>query len=295
MSTSILRPPPVDKLQPQDANEGSVQRATVPSRRSAPTGFLISLGVVSVVGLGFLVTLGKEVSAPSSAAPVSVITVVPTGSVSLAPTPACVSGQGQQAVVDGLIQQGKWEQAANQAEAALSTTTLCTDDIRPLTQRAVSSGLHVLYNQEFDPLDSAGQQQEIDRFLQLRERARLLHLEFPTLLQVARESYRTSQHRLTVAALESAFTEGTFTPSLDRDTLKLYISALYGLGYWYTQAPKNSALYAEGLAYLAASHRLAVLFHTGQGEAAARLKQCTGTEATPSSPSYQSPLFVGTP
>jgi hypothetical protein len=225
---------------------------------------------------------------PVVAAPLREIVVVTATPL---PTPDCVAAQNQLASVDSLIQRGQWVQAEQQAEMALNTKGLCAGDLRPLTQRAVFAGLQGLYSQQFDPLDAQAHQAAVDTFLRLRERARLAGIEFPeTLLQVANEARRISQHQLTITAIELAFSNGEFNPELDRETTKLYISGLYGLGYWYTQAEKGSEVYTKGLSYLVASHHLAVQFKTGQAEAGNLLRQLIGdNEATWPMP-YSSPL-----
>src|SRR5690242_21391959 len=61
-----------------------------------------------------------------------IVTAVPT------PTPDCVPGQSQLTVIDGLIQQGKWEQAVKTADDALGTRNLCVDAVRPRSEEHTS-------------------------------------------------------------------------------------------------------------------------------------------------------------
>jgi hypothetical protein len=302
---NTLRPPTVQQIRrPDDEGRGQRPISAAPSptpRSSLP--LLSVIGMVGIVSLVLLTGIGGRATAPMATPPVAAAIPLPAATAAPAretiivtatpiPTPDCISAQSQLASVDGLIQQAKWEQAAAQAEEALTIRGLCHTDLRPLTQRAVLAGLQGLYNHQFDPVDAEAHQAAVDTFLRLRERARLSGITFPaTLLQVARESYRISQHRLTIAAIELALTEETFNPALDRETTKLYISGLYGLGYWYSQAEKGSALYTEGLSYLAASHQLAAQFKTGQAEAGNLLRQLIGDNKANWPSPYLSPLM----
>lgn len=202
---------------------------------------------------------------PIAAAPVKeTVAATPTP----APTP-CVSGQSQLAILEEQARVGKWQEATDTAETALAVQGLCGDERALFQRKAIFYGLDALYAEPvvLEPFDRTAQQAQVDRYLKLREQARLLGIAFPSALEVARQANASSHHRLTIAALELALTEHEFNPSIDRDVTKLYISALYGVCYWQTKDTNRRDLYAEGLAYCTTSYRLAVLFKTGQAEA----------------------------
>jgi hypothetical protein len=223
-----------------------------------------------------------------------VVTVVPPTAVLPSPTatPDCVSGQAQLALIEAMEKKSNWKQAAATAEAALDLPTLCEADRRALTQKAVADGLNVLYYTAVDGQDRTGQQHAVDTYLALKQRARDAHVDFPSPLQVATQALLISQFRLAIAAVEIAYAQHDFDPSIHRDISHLYVSALYSIGLYYSKAPQGSDLYIEGLGYLSASHRLAVQYQTGQGEAATLLSLLIGSnEATWPKP-YQSPLLT---
>lgn len=188
---------------------------------------------------------------------------------------------------------GKWQDAANTAEAALAVQGLCAAERVMLQQKAITYGLDALYAEpvELEPFDRAAQQAQVDRYLKLRERARLGGSAFPSALEVARAANASSQHRLTIAALEIALEEQAFNPSIDRDVTKLYISALYGVCYWQTKDPSRRDLYLEGLSYCTASYRLAVTFKTGQADASTLLITLLGQDLKAWPTPYPSPLL----
>jgi hypothetical protein len=153
----------------------------------------------------------------------------------------------------------------------LRISGLC--DYHVLTQKAISAGLNALYTTPFiEPLDTADQQRLVNQYESLRARARAADVPIDTDLQIARRSFAISQFLVAKAALDNAYQEHQFNPLIDRDITQLYVSTCYGLGAWYTTAPADSPLYDKGLAWLATSHALAVQYHTGQGEAADKLR-----------------------
>jgi hypothetical protein len=279
-----------------------------PVRASSSSALLIAGAVVLLLGIaGISLVKGRNTAVPTPppqptiavATSIPVVaaplreTVVIVATLTPVPTPGCISTLSELASLDSLIQQAKYEQATAKAEDALNIHGLCHNEIQLLTSRAVLAGLYALYNQEFDPLDAKAHQAAVDTFLRLRERARLAGIAFPaSLLQVANEARRISQHRLTITAIELAFSEGEFNPELDREVTRLYISGLYGLGYWYTKAEQGSELYSEGLSYLIASHQLAVKFKTGQAEAGNLLRQLSGNDEARWLAPYLSPLLT---
>ena len=261
---------------------------------------LLGAVVLLIGGLAFLVigrstlssrapTAQLQTAVPVAAAPLKeTVVVTPTS----APTP-CVSGQSQLAILEEQARVGKWQDAAETAEAALAVQGLCGDDRAILQQKAITYGLDALYAQpvELEPFDWAAQQAQVDHYLKLRERAHLIGSAFPSPLEVAREANASSHHRLTIAALEIALEEQEFNPAIDRDVTKLYISALYGVCFWQTKDPNRRDLYEEGLAYCTASSRLAVSFKTGQGEAAILLASLLGKDPDALPTPYPSPLL----
>jgi hypothetical protein len=92
-------------------------------------------------------------------------------------------------------------------------------------------------------------------------------------------------------AIEQALADGDYHPEVDRATTRMYISTLYNVGNWYTQAPAGSALHQQGLTWLAASHQLAVQYQTGQGEAAMLLRQLAGQQESGWPAPAQTPLL----
>jgi hypothetical protein len=263
--------------------------------KALPFAIAVGLGLLAVA---FVLVSGGQTSTASAptmtpmrtviAEPVREIVVVTATPI---PTPDCVAATTQLSVIDALIQKGNWEEAAREADATLTIPRLCQNDEHLLSQKAVTAGLYVLLNQEFEPLDTTGHQQTVDRYLALRERAKRANVELPSALQVARTAYSTSQFRLTIAAIELALSVGEYDPQLDRDTTKLYISALYSAGYWYTKAPKESKLFEMGTSFLSASHRLAVQHKTGQADAATLLTRLFGSAEDSWPAPYHSPLF----
>ena len=231
-----------------------------------------------------------QVAAPVIAAPLrETVVVTPTP----APTP-CVSGQSQLAILEEQARVGKWQDAADAAEAALAVQGLCSADRAVLLQKAVTYGLDALYAEPvvLEPFDRAAQQAQVDRYLKLRERARLADVAFPSALEVAREANSSSHHRLTVAAVETALEERAFNPTIDRDVTKLYISALYGVCYWQTKDQTQRDVYTEGLSYCTASYRLATSFKTGQADAATLLTTLVGADTRAWPTPYPSPLVA---
>jgi hypothetical protein len=291
-----LRAPRPHQIQHADDTDTYTPEVLQP-RRMSGIPLAAAIALVLLVASFLVVSGGRASTALTpSTLPMPPATAIPAKETIIitqtpVPTPDCVSVASQLALIESLTGKGDWEGGAREADAVLTIAKLCESDRKRLTEKAVITGLQALYNQKFESLDEKSHQQEVDRFLTLRERARLSGVDFPTPLQVARASYSISQFRLTVAAVEIALSEGDYNPQLDRDTTKLYISALYGLGYWYTQAPEDSDLYNLGLAYLSASHRLAVQFKTGQGEAAALLTKRIGADETHWPAPYRSPLL----
>jgi hypothetical protein len=290
--------PPASPLGPPQTGGGSSGQLG--------TSLAIVGGVVLVVLCALLFLVARPFSgqataaAPTTLPPLSsltpvketvVVTVTPAPTANVTPTPACVSGQSQLALIEAMEKKSDWKQAQAAAEAALDLPALCDVDRRALTHKAVADGLNVLYYTAVDGQDRAGQQHAVDTYLGLKQRARDAHVDFPSPLQVATQAFQISQFRLAIAAIETAYAARDFDPSVNRDVTHLYVSALYSIGLYYTQAPAGSDLYTEGLAYLSASHRLAVQYQTGQGEAATLLTQLVGPDEATWPRPYQSPLL----
>lgn len=241
----------------------------------AALGLIALCVVLTAVVIGSVAT--REVREPTALPQPSAAQVSPTEPPAM-PTPSCTAATNYVEIITRQEQANRWEEAVATAEAGLADTRLCSSDSKLLTARAVADGLKVLYNKPFGPLDVAAQQQEIDRYLSLRERARAAQVPFDTPLQVAGQAYQIGQFPLARVAVEQALAEGDYRPEVDRATTRMYISTLYNLGSWYTQAPMGSELYHQGLAWLAASHQLALKYQTGQGEAAMLLRQLAGQQ-----------------
>jgi hypothetical protein len=286
--------PPEEDAQPQQpeapvlptAGDHSPEGATV--RWSSPPALFAVVGISLVVLCAalatFVITTGgsRDAREPTAlaqpAAALAQATVISPTTVPAPPTPSCMAATNYVEIITRQERANRWEDAVATADTGLADTRLCPSERKLLTARAVDDGLKVLYNKPFDPLDVAAQQQEIDRYLSLRQRARDALVSFDTPLQVAGQAYQISQFPLARVAIEEAFAAGDYRPEVDRATTRLYISTLYNLGSWYTHAPAGNALYEQGLGWLAASHQLAVKYQTGQGEAAMLLRQLVGQE-----------------
>jgi hypothetical protein len=283
------------------------QNGTVAAGHAGRSGYIVGgIALVAVIVLVVLATRAMggmaTVEAPTvlpspqaTSTPVKeiiVVTAAPAPTAPITPTPACVSGQSQLALIEAMEHKSDWKQAVAAAEAALDLPTLCDADRRALTQKAVADGLNVLYYTAVDGQDRAGQQHAVDTYLALKQRAHDARVDFPSPLQVATQAFQISQFRLAITAVETAYTEQDFDPRVQRDVSHLYVSALYSIGLYYTKAPQGSDLYTEGLTYLSASHRLAVQYQTGQGEAAILLTQLAGPDETTWPQPYASPLLT---
>jgi hypothetical protein len=236
--------------------------------------------VLLVLGGGFFLTRAQHAATAPTAVPVATIGAAtapaPTVQPSPVPVTATPSGPDVRAYVDIVeehIKAGRYREAVTTAEAALSINGVRAEDQRVLTGYIVSAGLKDIYTQPSRPLDRDGQQQLVDRYLSLVERAKGGGVPIDTPLQVAASAYAASQFPLTRVALEQAIAEGSFDPTTDRDTVRLYASALYGLGKWYTTAEVGSPLYEEGLRWLVTSDVVADRYETGQSEAESLLGQ----------------------
>lgn len=299
--------PPSDALERLEAQEDEGTRETPGSWPAHPSNELKrspSLALLGMAGAGLVVLVLVFVAAvvvgraPSSAVAPTIVppalATVAVMSPAASPTSACIAAVAHLALIEDLEKRGNWTQAAATAEAALDVPNLCGEARRPLTQKAVADGLNVLFFEPFRGVDREAEQHAVDRYLALRQRADDADVDFPTALQVANQAFTSSKFRLAMTALEIAYAEGSFRPDMHRDTTHLYVSALYGIGRYYTQQPSESDLYTEGLAYLSASHRLAVQYQTGQGEAAALLTQRIGPDETVWPNPYPSPVFAHT-
>jgi hypothetical protein len=287
---------------PVNNRRANEHTAAMPLMLPLIVGGVLLLGVVLMVAVR-----GREAVPPpapfaavaTAAPPATVLSVRETIIVTATPvpSPACVSGQSQLAIIEALAQRGEWREAADTAETTLTTSDLCPADRPLLTHKALTNGLKALYTEpvELEPYNRDHQQEQVDRWLRYTERARLAGVNFPSPLIVAREATTTSHHRLAVAAVEVALADREFNPALDRDITKLYISALYGVCYWQIKDPAHSEIYTEGLSYCVASQHLAVVFKTGQGEAAMLLRQLLSDGETAWPSPYPSPLLSRTP
>jgi hypothetical protein len=240
---------------------------------------LVVLAGASVVGYG----LGWGKPAHKAITPTVVATSVavsiPTRRPTVAPTvSSCRSAANYQDIIDRQSQAADWQAAAATANTALGLPNLCQADKAGLTQQAVVAGLKVLYSEKFNPLDVAAQQQEVDRYLALKAQAHQAGVDFPTALQVSQDAYQIGQFLLAKVAVEEAFRMQAYKPEVQRDITRTYVSILFNLGSWYTTAQLGSDVYNRGMTLLAASHQLAVMYRTGQGEAGGKLRQLTGSD-----------------
>lgn len=252
----------------------------VPQQSSAASGITVAPTVAIVPTVPVVTVIATPTVLPATATPAATS------------TPVCVSAQSQLVLVEDLERKSAWKQAAATADAALDLPALCPDARQALTQRAVTNRLNLLIYEPSPLSDRAAQQQSIDAYLALRRRAVAAQVDFPSPVALAKQAYATSQFLLSITALEQAYIEHTFHPERDTDATHLYISALYNVGYFETQAGAGSATYSEGLSFLRASHQLALLYGTGQREAGDVLTQIVGPDETTWPPPYASPLLA---
>jgi hypothetical protein len=231
---------------------------------------LITVGIIAAVALIGGTTLlirGAIPAVQPTALPVSTVAPSPTPQPTATPAPtATLAPSPYLAILAALSGKGDWTGCVTMAEGALST--LSESDRTAITRYAVACGMKELAAEIFDPLDRAGHQRMVDRYLTLRQRANDAGVMIDTPLVVARSAYASSQFALARVALEEAFKDGSWKPTTDRDITKMYISTLFGLGKWYTSDSSKRALYQEGLGYLSASDALQLKYQTGQGDAA---------------------------
>jgi hypothetical protein len=212
--------------------------------------------------------------------PTPAVTVTPTAMVATvaaptalppAPTPSGPDITSYVNIIEASMRAGRYRETATTAEAALRVEGLRDADRRVLTGYIVTAGMKDIYTQPSRPLDRNGQQHLVDTYLSLLERAKGAGVMIDTPLQVATSAFASSQFPLARVALEQAVADRSFTPSTERDMVRLYVSTLYGLGAWYTTAEQNTAVYEEGVRWLVTSDRIADFYETGQSEAEAKL------------------------
>jgi hypothetical protein len=195
------------------------------------------------------------------------------------PTPACTSAQGYLSIIAAQQAAGNYTAAATTAETTLRITGLCASDTHALTQVALQSGIAALYTAPFDPTDTAAEQHLVDRYESVRLRAQETGIPIDTDLQIARRSFASSHFLLSLAALTHAHADHQFNPAIDRDITHLLTSVYYNLGVYTLEGqPQGSERYGQGLAWLATSKAIADAYHTGQGEAAMKLKELLGPD-----------------
>lgn len=273
-------------------NHGSEQVNRPASGNQFLVGGLLG-SVLLLLALGTGIYLLFRPSTPRSAPIAFASTAPPVGQTVIVentavptPTPDCTAAPNYLDIITRQEQDGDWAAAASTAETALRLPHLCVEDKRALTTKAIAAGLQVLYSEGFAPLDVVAQQRAIDRYLQLKARARQAGVDFPTSLQVAQQAYQIGQFPLAKLAIEQSLAEGEFKPELNRSVVRQYVSTLYNLGAWYTTASTDSELYQQGLQSWAASQAVAEAFCTGQAEAWQELRARFGDHRA----DYPSPI-----
>ncbi len=240
--------------------------------QAANLPLLITVGIIAAVALiggTTMVIRGATPAVQPTALPVSTVAPSPTLQPTATPAPtATLAPSPYLAILAALSGKGDWTGCVTMAEGSLSTPALSESDRTAITGYAVTCGMKELTTAVFDPLDRAGHQRMVDRYLTLRQRAKDAGVTIDMPLVVARSAYASSQFALARVALEEALKEGSWKPTTDRDITKMYISTLFGLGKWYTSDSSKTALYQEGLGYLSASDALQLKYQTGQGDAA---------------------------
>jgi hypothetical protein len=176
------------------------------------------------------------------------------------------------------ISRGRYQDCVNTAEAGLEQPNLSEADRRVLVGYIVSSGMKDLYTQPFQPLDRKQHQQMVDTYLSLVKRAQDAGVAIDSPLQVASYAHASSHFQLARVAIEQAYQQGQFDPSIDRDVTGLYVSVLHGIGHYYTQSEWGSPLFEEGLQALVASDYIADDYQTGRSEAEVLLNKLIGSD-----------------
>jgi hypothetical protein len=279
-----------------------VTKGTPSTQKRKPSGtlapsILIGAAVALVLAVGLLVALlstqrGSEPPLQPTTQPVVAIQpTAPPTSVPPTATPSDAAIAPYIARIRAHEDNGDWKKAASEAENSLVLPDLSDSNRKILTGYAVSDGLKALYTEPFKPLDTTGQQEMVDRYLVLKQRAHDAGVPIDTPLQVATTTFTSSQFHLARVALEQAFKDGSFKPETNKDATKLYVSTLYGLGEWYTKAEKDSPLYKEGLGWLVASYRIQEKYHLGDGKPEARLSELGFTDKQRWLPAASTPLL----
>ena len=272
-----------DARLPATIGEGAEQSTQERENTSgSPLGSVIGLGAVALVVLiaalvwprGEQARASTATAVPTTMAP----TIVPATAVPPTSTPSGPDIAPYVALIEAHISGGRYREAVTTAEGALTIAGLRADDRTTLTRYVITSGMKELFTQPFNPTDRAQHQRMVNTYLSLRARSAGAGVAIDTPLQVASTAFASSQFQLARVALEEALEEGSFTPEIDRDVTRTYVSTLYGLGKWYTTAEQETPLYEEGLRWLVASERVALKYKTGQSEAAMLLAELVSTD-----------------
>jgi hypothetical protein len=257
----------------------------------SPLPFVMAGCAVVLVGV-LLFAFWPRPAPPVAMAPTMVpMTAASPTAIPPPPTPSGPDITSYVDLIEASMRAGRYREAATTAEAALRVEGLRDADRRVLTGYIVTAGMKDIYTQPSRPLDRDGQQHLVDTYLSLVERAKGAGVAIDTPLQVATSAFASSQFPLARVALEQAVADGSFTPSTERDTVKLYVSTLYGLGAWYTTAQEDSPLYKEGIRWLVTSDRVADFYETGQSEAEAKLGEAGLTDPATWPTPFETPLL----
>jgi hypothetical protein len=207
-----------------------------------------------------------------------------------APTPApCLSGEAQRGRNASLAAEGHWEQVVDETGGALRQDGLCAGDRLALRSDLLAARMELVLASPAAPFDQRGQQDQLRRYVAIRDEASDLGLIFPPALGLAQRAYAAGDFLLAVGLFEEAWARGVFQAG-DQEQIRGYASALYNLGYWWTHAPGPA--YQAGLVMLATSDAVDQRFHVGSGAAEELLTSLLGPDRSAWPSPAPSPLLA---
>jgi hypothetical protein len=190
--------------------------------------------------------------------------------------PVCWRAHIELILVNRMRDRQQWETALNAVEAILRRADLCADERQGLRQPLLALRYELLFAHNLDPLVPAAQSAQLHAYHELRATAAALGSPPLAPLDIADRAYASGGFLLEVRALEAAWQQGSFGLH-DQARLRQYASALYNLGYWWTQKPGPE--YNEGLVFLATSAAIDQRYGIGSGAANQRLTAMFGDDA----------------
>ncbi len=236
-------------------------------------------GVIAALTVVFLFVRGGKQETPP---PINEAVVVGVGTPTTVPTPTptivpeCVQVTAtHQSTINDLVKRLKYDQAADIAVVAYRDPRVCEEAQQDFGKQYVTNALEGLYTRIDDHSERA-QQDAVDDYETIRRTAKQFGVEQPNPLEVANRGGQSGLHALVLASLDQALLEGSFDTT-DQALIKRYGSALYNLGYWYTQ-DSTSPTYHLGLEYLSAAHQTEQRYKTGDALPWRRLIELCGPD-----------------